>query len=354
MTKQRAIGLDYLRIILALLIFFFHSRDYCFFKYGIVDGFFGNGATSMSAFFMLSGWALYITYRDKNFSDLRNLKVFFVKRLLSILPLYYLISLLFVVFVGKETVLQNIVLFPIEALGLQSLIAGTFPLTHNGGTWFISCILVCYLVFPFVKDCFRSLSERSIYWLMAVFYILLSILPIIQLYYRYDLESVYPNPFLRILEFSIGVFLAILWDKYQVGGGKNILISLLRNKWIFLLSLMVWFLSTSVPSWLNVPHVGYVAYNAIVIPCSMCIIMFLGTLQCRGNGNHTVLMYLSSISYGFYLSQLLAFPLTIYMLPESLLSGPCGILVSMVLCLVISIISYELVLKPIKKTFSPK
>lgn len=347
MTKQRAIGLDYLRIFLALLIFFFHSRDYCSVKYGIVDGFIGNGATSMSAFFMLSGWALYITYRDKNFSDLQNLKTFFLKRLVSILPLYYIVSLLFCVFVGKETLWQNIVLFPIEGLGLQSLIAGTLPLTHNGGTWFISCILVCYLVFPFVKDFFNKISVKCTNCLLVTFYVLLSVIPIIQLYYRYDLETVYPNPFLRLLEFNIGILLAILWDKYQIGGG-NLFVRTLRNKVVFLFSIIVWFFATSVPSWLNVPHVGYVAYNAAVIPCSMSLIMYLGTIT-NSNSPHKVLLYLSSISYGFYLFQLLAFPLVICFLPQHLLTEPYGVLISMIVCFLLSVIGHELVEKPLKK-----
>lgn len=348
MTKERAFGLDYLRIALALLIFFFHSRDYCNVRFGLVDSFLGNGATSMSAFFMLSGWALFITYYKNNFIDITNLKVFFIKRLVSILPLYYFVSLIFVIFIGKETVIQNIVLFPIEAFGLQALIPGSFPLTHNGGTWFISCILICYLIFPFIKDFFKSINNSVRYWLLASFYILLAIIPIIQLYFRYTLESVYSNPFLRMLEFCIGVTLAAMWEEFK-RVGQNSLIMFMQKKVVFFMSLVIWFISTSVPSWLNVPQVGYVAYNATVIPCSMCLLTYLGTLSVKMDGNHIALLYLSSISYGFYLSQLLSFPLSIYLLSETILSGPAGIMIAMCFSVIISIVCHELISKPAKK-----
>ena len=53
----RLIGLDLFRIFAVLVIFFFHTGHIgC--SYGLLRGFIGQGAIFMTAFFMLSGFAL--------------------------------------------------------------------------------------------------------------------------------------------------------------------------------------------------------------------------------------------------------------------------------------------------------
>ena len=60
-SSHRAIGLDLMRISLALLIFAFHSRIHvlqC--NYGLLNGFIDMGAIAMTGFFLLSGYALFL------------------------------------------------------------------------------------------------------------------------------------------------------------------------------------------------------------------------------------------------------------------------------------------------------
>lgn len=61
-TNQRIIGLDVLRILLAFLIYLFHSRIHLLCDYGIFNDFVVSGSIAMSAFFMLSGYSLQLTY----------------------------------------------------------------------------------------------------------------------------------------------------------------------------------------------------------------------------------------------------------------------------------------------------
>lgn len=62
---SRVVGLDLLRISLALLIFLFHSHIHilkC--DYGIMNGFISMGAIAMTGFFLLSGYTLNLNNRE--------------------------------------------------------------------------------------------------------------------------------------------------------------------------------------------------------------------------------------------------------------------------------------------------
>ena len=92
--------------------------------------------------------------------DKNNLKIFYLKRVVGIIPLYYALALMYVIFLGTETLRENLLLFPIEALCLQSTFSSLFGVTHNGGTWFISCIMLAYLIYPFMQTIFRHLNNK--------------------------------------------------------------------------------------------------------------------------------------------------------------------------------------------------
>lgn len=56
---------------------------------------------------------------------------------------------------------ENVILMPIEILGLQSVFTSIFSVSHNGGTWFVSCILLCYLIYPFAQEIIKQISLKS-------------------------------------------------------------------------------------------------------------------------------------------------------------------------------------------------
>lgn len=119
--NQRVAGLDYLRVSLAVYIFLFHSHIHvlqC--DYGFLNGFIDMGAIAMTGFFLLSGYTLNLTNRKvENVGDIKKI---YLKRLISILPLYYAWALVNIgqniLIDGSDAVVEELILFPIEALGI--------------------------------------------------------------------------------------------------------------------------------------------------------------------------------------------------------------------------------------------
>lgn len=151
-ANKRLIGLDLFRITAAAIVLAFHSYIHFGCTYGILNRFIQNGAVMMTGFFMMSGFSLHYVYANRNFGDGVERRRFYVKRMVGIMPGYYFVALLYIVFIGRESIIDNIILLPMEAFGLQSIYPGTFIITHNGGTWFISCIIFCYIMFPFMEQ----------------------------------------------------------------------------------------------------------------------------------------------------------------------------------------------------------
>ena len=146
-ASGRVLGLDFIRISLAILIYAFHL-----------------GAIAMTAFFILSGYSLHLSSSRRDLTKAGEIKQFYIKRLISILPLYYFVALTSVILdlsFGRDTLEQVAVLFPVELFATQSSFTTLFYHSHNGGTWFISCLLICYLAYPFIQSLFQQLSVRS-------------------------------------------------------------------------------------------------------------------------------------------------------------------------------------------------
>lgn len=59
--------------------------------YGILQSFFEMGAVMMTGFFTLSGFSLSYSYSMKDFGEWGNIKNFYKKRVVGILPAYYFV-----------------------------------------------------------------------------------------------------------------------------------------------------------------------------------------------------------------------------------------------------------------------
>lgn len=103
--------------------------------------------------------------------------------------------MLYIITWGKESLIQNIILAPIELLAIQNIFPNMFGITHNGGTWFISCILICHFIFPYLSSIIKQLNVKMRIISIGILVLVLLYAPLIT--YFFDLGSIYDNPFMR-------------------------------------------------------------------------------------------------------------------------------------------------------------
>ena len=345
-AKHRAAGLDLFRVVAAVMVLLFHCNIHHGNDFGALTGFVSMGAVFMTAFFMLSGYVLFLTYKDKSFVQAPSLKKFYLKRVFGIFPLYLIVAVLYVVTLGQESVFQNLVLLPIEVLGLQSVFSTLFPVSHNGGTWFISCLLFAYLAFPLMQEIVKQMSTRTKWVALAICTAVLFWSPLVV--HTFKTDSIYSNPFFRGLEFFIGVLLCSLPIKASVA-------KLLATWKVFVAEAVLLVAGISIAVRLNVFVGNYMLYDWIVIPLFAFMIITLAGLKSPWLQGSAVLRYASAASYAFFLAQ------TFNTEIENWLFATCGIqnnvlqiIMSVALCAVMAIALHELVEKPCAKVLKKK
>ena len=127
------------------------------------------------------------------------------KRLIAIIPSYLLVALIWPI-VNPEQLKDWALLMPVELFGIQTVYQTLFGILHNGGTWFVSCLLLAYVLYPVIKSVISSGKKRTPVLLIAIthFFLMYSNI-IIQ---RFSLSDLYSNPIARSAEFMIGVSFA--------------------------------------------------------------------------------------------------------------------------------------------------
>ena len=181
---------------------------------------FGN--TIVLFFFILSGFLLTRGYYEKIINGKIKYKDFIVKRISTIFPLQWLLTLLFVLFGINLTTYWAI---PFNLTLTQSLVPfWEINFTMNTPAWFLSSIFICYLLAPLV---FKYLANKKFNLLL----IYLSIVVAYNLFVLLLPENIgtrwlcYINPFARLIDFSVGILFALYWDNI-----KTIFEGILKNK----------------------------------------------------------------------------------------------------------------------------
>ena len=354
-ASGRVLGLDFIRISLAILIYAFHSSIHFSCNYYWLDDFVRLGAIAMTAFFMLSGYSLHLSSSRRDLTKAGEIKQFYIKRLITILPLYYFVALTSVILdlsFGRDTLEQVAVLFPVELFATQSSFTTLFYHSHNGGTWFISCLLICYLVYPFIQSLFQQLSLRSKVISLLLLSAILFYAPFIQHYFHLNSVSVYTSPFYRLIEFIIGVVIA----QINTSGLENKFLTIVRKPYSWAISSVLLILGLTMGRRFGLPD-DYMLYNIVVVPCFIVIIMSSGSMKFESIKNPAFILYLSKLSFAFFLCQ----TLPLWAVSRHLCrwagmeSNILRILLSFAVCLVGAVLMHHFVEKPsgafLKKKF---
>ena len=217
MKKYRSI--DAIRGIFALLIVWHHLCPIMGISYNL-----DLGNTIVLFFFVLSGFHITITWKDKVQGCYKD---FIIKRCSKIFPIQWLMTLLFVV-CGLNIV--SIWAIPFHLTLTQSLLPfWEINFTINTPSWFLSSLFFCYLITPLILKAVnrnKILFEVALIFCIACFTILIYLLP--DTIGRRWLA--YINPFARLIDFSVGVLLGFVWSAFS-----NFVINVPRKTTIFTL-----------------------------------------------------------------------------------------------------------------------
>lgn len=337
-NSNRIVGLDLLRISLALLIYLFHSQMHFQCHYGVMDSFISMGAIAMTAFFMLSGYSLGISNSNHNFSDFEIIKVFYIKRLISIVPLYMFIHIVRMFVFNNEPVMNRILMFPIQTLGIQSQFSTLFGHVHNGGSWFISCLLMCYFVFPLIHILFSHLSKKQTIGLLLLLIFIMFWSPLVKI--KLETNSIYDNPFFRCIEFSIGLLLFNFSKSIKNSKSYDILTSWM----VIVLIVFVLLGGVMLAVRLGFPR-DYMLFNWIALPCFIMLILGLGNHYIFRLQGSSLIKFASGLSFTFFLAQMLG----LWQISGWVVdvigydNNIIRIVVSFIVCLVIAIFLHEVV-----------
>lgn len=287
---------------MALLIFMFHSRIHVLHcSYSIFNSFVDMGAIAMTGFFLLSGYVINLTYGKKDMSNTDEIKRFYLKRLIAIIPLYFVWALFVVlakIVIRGGSVTDELVLFPIEFLGIQSVFSTLFPFSHNSGSWFISCFLICYLLYPLIHIITNKFTDKNRFRLVLILIVVLLWSPIVQQYF--ELQTIYTNPFFRALEFTIGILVSQLNNSIK----PCKLILFLRNPIICIMSIVVLVVGVTVARRLDIPG-DYMLYSWVALPCFISLMVSFGSYRLDGLQRSKIISYLSDLSFCLFLGQVL-------------------------------------------------
>lgn len=295
MRGQRIESLTSIKGLLALLIFTFH-----FFGLSVFPN---MGEIAVTSFFALSGFTLSMSYADKFQTGKFNYKDFLIKRASRIYPIQWLTLLICIVF-GLD---DSHCLWPIPLH--FTLLQDYVPLwqsyySYNSISWFLSVLLFCYLTFPLAFSLISNKRRETagLYILAIVAFVaFLKFLPEkigTQWLANY-------NPFLRSLDFYLGVFVYFIWGQKAnvIDGINKSLCNVLEI--VIIVSL---FVGSVVAPWFGgIPRTPAYWYPLI----SVMILLFAS--EDRGIVskvfNSKIVLTLSSLSLSFYMFHIIVFRL---------------------------------------------
>lgn len=278
---------------------------------------------------------------------------FYAKRAVQILPTYVFIHIIYL-FLGNDSFRRWLLLTPFEFTFLQSMYPNIFGVLHNGGTWFISCIMLAYLFFPIAFALLSHLSSRGIYLATVITGIMLIYIPFVSNYYA--MGSNYSNPIFRIIEFFFG--LCCCACAINIGNRINAsTASAIVSAVIIVLLSCGYILSLIQPVVIGSGKFVFLLSSLIEYPIFLIILCCCFTCRSEVLETNALLKYCSGLIYYFFILQLILWNVTdmFFSFADEIgldfiqKTNNGKLLVSFAICLILSIAMCELIDKPIKR-----
>jgi peptidoglycan/LPS O-acetylase OafA/YrhL len=207
-------SLTSLRFFFAFVVFLHH--------YSIGNGkaIFPEGYLGVNFFFILSGFIISYSYKQKIIEKIISKREFIVARIARIYPLH-LLTFLFalilglrqVIITGSDFLWQQ---FFLNIALLQSFVPiKEYYFSFNAVSWSISNELFFYLMFPILIVLFTNIKRRRLLLtsllIVCVYFISTIIVP-----EQYHHALFYINPLTRIIDFIIGIGIFHVWEHIQL------------------------------------------------------------------------------------------------------------------------------------------
>jgi peptidoglycan/LPS O-acetylase OafA/YrhL len=288
-----------LRFFFALMVFFSHL-DYILKSNSIqlkniYSEYLYEGYIGVSFFFILSGFILSYKYQKLLLSNQISKQKFWLARFARIYPLHLLTLIISIPLIASEW-FNNQIKFIIKFFINAGLLQSFFPQQNihyafNSPSWSISTEAFFYLLFPFFILRFTLNYKKLIKSVLLIL-----IIAIIIIYTVNDSLShyiVYVNPFMRSIDFIIGIG---LFNIYNFINTKKINIYYNLIEVTSLILLVIFFLFHN-----RIPQVfRYSAYYWLPMSAIILAYAFQGGVISKLL-SHKLLIISGEISYGFYM-----------------------------------------------------
>lgn len=264
---------------------------------------------AVEIFFTISGFVMYHAYAEKIQKDEIGCKRYTIDRVKRIYPTMILSVCVMAAIqwssralYGQCSILDlndgrnSIKAFILSILGLSS---GWFcdhdQFSINGATWFISIIMMCYVIFYCLMRYVRDTRARN------VCFVLIQMVGIFLLWHPLNLPLLYKSCGRGYLDFFCGVMLAQSLDKLQgrharlvvpIGAGMVLVYALVYGTGIF-------------PLW---ETVGSVMLNSGIL------LMLMGIPFCRQISDNRIVRLAADLSFDIYLWNLPTFAGAVFLM----------------------------------------
>lgn len=203
-----------LRFLFAILVFLSHMwflESESPFVSGIHNYFFKEGFIGVSFFFMLSGFVLSYSYRDKLLNGNMGYAQFWKARFARIYPLHILTLLISIPLMLNQNAVTFINKLLLNVMLLQSFVPSDgFYLTFNAVAWSLSDEMFFYLCFPILL---LLLTKKSYRWIAILAYVIIVPIGIMLTRDVFHHALFYVNPIARTADFIIGMLMYRLYAK---------------------------------------------------------------------------------------------------------------------------------------------
>jgi len=299
-------NLNGLRFIAALMVLICHIE--LFKKYFHLNNFRENtrflGFLGVDLFFVLSGFLItFLLIKEKEFFGKINFKNFYLRRILRIWPLYYLIVLLslFVLpnfnvffingdFFRFESKIETVKIILLFILILPNVLYLIKPVTFSAQTWSIGVEEQFYLIWPLFVQKFKNFKILFIliilvYWIV---YWLLKCNLFDNINYIELIRSFYTLFKMDVL--SVGALGAVLYNE------KNKICVFINSNYVFIISIIILCLMYLIlPNEIKFLRIFY-AFLFLIL-----ILNLISNQHLKNLFENKIFNHLGKISYGIYM-----------------------------------------------------